>query len=123
MKIFVKDFSRTMQARMLIFGMQVGDNLLYRRIKNQFTPAYFFLYLFSFPTYHTLKNEIFCQISPVIQAIMLIFSIHFDDDLYYGMETSLLLLILLCICPIKFLSFYSLRNKMFRQRYLHNHAS
>ena len=34
MKFFVKDFSRTIQARVLVFGMQVDDNLLYRGIEN-----------------------------------------------------------------------------------------
>ena len=31
---FVKDFSRTIQSRMLIFGMQVDDDLLYCGIEN-----------------------------------------------------------------------------------------
>ena len=34
MKFFVKDFSRTVQARVLIFGVQVDDDLLYRGIEN-----------------------------------------------------------------------------------------
>ena len=34
MKFFVKDFSRTIQARVLIFGMQVDDDFLYRWIEN-----------------------------------------------------------------------------------------
>ena len=34
MKYFVKDFSRTIQARVLICGMQVDDDLLYRAIEN-----------------------------------------------------------------------------------------
>ena len=33
MKIFVKDFSRTIQARVFIFGMQIDDDLLYRGIE------------------------------------------------------------------------------------------
>ena len=48
-----------MQARMLIFGMQVGDDLLYRGIENQFSTAYSSLYLFNFLSFFTLKNEIF----------------------------------------------------------------
>ena len=39
-KFWVKDFFTTMQARMLIFGMQVDDDLLYHGIENQPAPAY-----------------------------------------------------------------------------------
>ena len=56
-----KDFSTTMQARMLIFGMQVDDDLLYFGIENQSSPSCFYLYLSSFRSFHTLKNEIFRQ--------------------------------------------------------------
>ena len=34
MKLFVEDFSTTIQARVLIFGMQAYDDLLYRGIEN-----------------------------------------------------------------------------------------
>ena len=34
MKFFVKDFSRTVQARVLIFVSQVDDDLLYHGIEN-----------------------------------------------------------------------------------------
>ena len=61
MKFFVKDFSTTMQAGIAIFGMQVGDDFLYRGIENQATPAYSSLYLSNFLSILTLKNEIFCQ--------------------------------------------------------------
>ena len=44
MKFFVVDFSRTMQDRMVIFGSQVHDALLYRGILNQSSPAYSSLY-------------------------------------------------------------------------------
>ena len=45
MKFFVKDFCETVQARVFIFGMQVDNDVLYRGIANQPTPAYSFLYL------------------------------------------------------------------------------
>ena len=45
-EIFVKGFS--VQARVFIFGMQVDNDVLYRGIANQPTPAYFSLYLFIF---------------------------------------------------------------------------
>ena len=44
-EIFVKDFSETMQARVFIYGMQVDNEVMYRRIANQPSPAYSSLYL------------------------------------------------------------------------------
>ena len=61
MKFFVKDFCETMQARILIFGMQVDNDVLYRGIANQPSPAYSSLYLSNFLSFHTLNNEIFRQ--------------------------------------------------------------
>ena len=45
MKFFVKDFSLTVQAKVVIFGMQVDNDVLYRGIANQLSPAYSSLYL------------------------------------------------------------------------------
>ena len=42
MKFFVKDFCETVQARVVIFGMQVDNDVLYRGIANQPSPAYSF---------------------------------------------------------------------------------
>ena len=44
MKFFVKDFFETVQARVVIFGMQVYNDVLYRGIANQHFPAYSSLY-------------------------------------------------------------------------------
>ena len=55
-EIFVKDFSETVQARVFIFGMQVDNDVLYRAIANQPTPAYPSLYLSIF-----LSLQIFRQ--------------------------------------------------------------
>ena len=38
MKFFVKDFRETVQARVVIFGMQVDNDVLYRGIANQPSP-------------------------------------------------------------------------------------
>ena len=46
MKFFVKDFCETVQARIVIFGMQVDNDVLYRGIANQPFPAYSSLYFF-----------------------------------------------------------------------------
>ena len=52
MKCFVKDFCETMQARVVIFGKQVDNNVLYRGIVNQHSHAYFSVFdRFSFFQY------------------------------------------------------------------------
>ena len=61
MKFFVKDFCETMQARIVIFGMQVDNDVLHRGIANQPSPAYSSLYLSNFLSFHTLNDEIFRQ--------------------------------------------------------------
>ena len=55
-EIFVKGCSETVQARVFIFSMQVDNDVLYRGIVNQPTPAYSSLYLSIF-----LCLYIFCQ--------------------------------------------------------------
>ena len=61
MKFFVKDFWETVQARVVIFGEQVDNDVLYRGIANQPSPAYSSLYLSNFLSFHTLNDEIFLQ--------------------------------------------------------------
>ena len=71
-----------MQARILIFGMQVDDDLLYGGIGNQPSPAYSSLYLSNFLSIHTLKNDIFHQrFLYTTHTRMLIFGMQIDDDL------------------------------------------
>ena len=48
MKFFVKDFCETVAAREVIYGMQVDNDVLYRRIANQPSPAYSSMYLSDF---------------------------------------------------------------------------
>ena len=59
MKFFVKDFFETVQARVVIFGEQVDNDVLYRVIANQPSPAYSSLYLSNFLSFHTMNDEIF----------------------------------------------------------------
>ena len=72
MKCFAKDFFSTLQARIVIFGMNVNDSLMYSEIENQLilsrrgiknpaSPAYSSLYLSNFLPMLTLKNEGFRQ--------------------------------------------------------------
>ena len=60
MKFFIKDFCKTMQDRITIFGMQVDNVVLYRGIANQPSAAYSSKYL-SYFSFYTLNNEIFRQ--------------------------------------------------------------
>ena len=84
-EIFAKDFSTTLLAKILIFGMQVDDNLFYDEIENQPSPAYSFLYLSIFLSSHILNNEIFVtDFSATLQAGIAIFGIWVDDDLFYS---------------------------------------
>ena len=61
MKFFVKDFCETVQARVVIFGMQVDNDVLYRGIANQSSPAYYSLYVSNFLSFNSLNYEIFRQ--------------------------------------------------------------
>ena len=53
MKFFVKDFCETVQARVVIFGMQVDNDVLYCGIVNQPSLAYSSLFLSNFLSFHT----------------------------------------------------------------------
>ena len=57
MKFFVKDFSETVQARVFIFGMQVDNDVLYRGIANQPSPAYSSLYLSIFLSLYIFRQR------------------------------------------------------------------
>ena len=61
MKFFVKDFCEIVQARVVIFGEgeQVDNDVSYRGIANQPSPAQSSLYLSNFLSFHTLNDEIF----------------------------------------------------------------
>ena len=63
MKFFVKDFCETVQARVVIFGMQVDNDVVYCGIVNQSSSAYssLYMYLSNFLSFHTSNDEIFHQ--------------------------------------------------------------
>ena len=60
-KFFVKDFCETVQARVVIFGKQVDNDVLYCGIAIQPSPAYSSLHLSDFLSFHTLNDENFRQ--------------------------------------------------------------
>ena len=96
--------------------MQVDNDVLYRGIADQPSPAYSSLYLSNFLFFHTLNDEIFVKdFFETVRAGVVIFGMQVDNDVLYhriGNQpspaySSLYLSI--------FLSLY-----IFRQRYLHN---
>ena len=73
MKFFVKDFCKTMQARVVIFGLQVDNDELYCEIVNQPFDAYSSLYFTNFLPFQILNNEQDCY--KTMQARVIIFGI------------------------------------------------
>ena len=51
MNFFVKDCCKTVQARVIIFGKKVDNDVLYLGVANQPSHGYFFLYLSDFLPY------------------------------------------------------------------------
>ena len=119
MKFFVKDLCETVQARVVIFSKQVDNDVLYRGIANQSSPAYFSLYLSDFLSFHTWMIKIFVKdFCETTQARIVIFGMQVDNDvLYCGIAnqpshcySSLYL--------SDFLSFCTLNNGIFHLRFL-----
>ena len=116
MKFFVKDFCETMLARVVIFGMQVDNDVLYRGIANQPSPAYSFLYLSDFLSFHTLNDELFLKdFSETVQARVFIFGMQVDNDVLYRRIVNQPSPAYSSLYLSFFLSLY-----IFRQIYLHN---
>ena len=116
LKFFVKDFCETVQARVVIFGLQFDNDVLYRGIVNQPTPAYSSHYLSDFLSFHTLNDEIFVKdFCETMQARVFIFGMQFDNDVLYRMIANQPTPAYSSLYLSIFLSLYILR-----QRYLHN---
>ena len=103
MTVFVKDFSRTMQARMLIFGMQVDDDL-YRGIRNQPSPDYSSCICPVFFASILLRMKFSSKISqePFKLECSYLLARLIMTCYIVGLRTSHLLLNLHYICPIFF---------------------
>ena len=100
-KFFVKGFCQTMQARIVIFIMQVDDDVLYRGIANQPSAAYSSLYLSSVLSFNTLNNEFFVKgFCGAPKAREIIFGFKLMMICCIVRLQKILLLILLCICLI-----------------------
>ena len=116
MKFFVKEFCEIVQARVVIFGMQVDNDVLYFGTANQLSPAYSSLYLSNFLSFHTLNDEIFVKdFSKTVQARVVIFGMQVDIDVLYRGIANQPSPAYSSLYSSIFLSLY-----IFRQRYLHN---
>ena len=106
MKFLSKISLKTVQARVFLFSMQVDNDVLYRWIANQPSPAYSFLYLSNFLSFQTLNDEIFVKdFCETVQARVVIFGMQVDNDvLYCGIANQPSPAYPFCICPIFFLS-------------------
>ena len=88
-KCFVKYFCETVQARVVIFGMQVDDDVLYREIANQPSSAYSSLYLSDFLSFHTLDDELFVKdFCETVQTRVVLFGMQVDDDVLLYREIA-----------------------------------
>ena len=116
MKFFVKNLCETVQASVFIFGVQVDNDVLYRGIANQPSPAYSSLYLSDFLSFQTLNDEIFVKdFSEIVQARVFIFGMQVDNDVLYGGTANQPSPAYSSLYLSVFLSLY-----IFCQRYLHN---
>ena len=59
-EIFLQRFCKTVQARVVIFGMLVDNDVLYHGNVNQPSHSFFSLDLSDFVSFHTFNNEVFC---------------------------------------------------------------
>ena len=84
MEFFVKDFCEILQAGVIIYGMQVDNDIFYCGIANQPSPAYSSLYLSNFLPFHTLNNEIFLKdFCETMQARMVVSGMQADNVVLY----------------------------------------
>ena len=110
--IFVKDISKTIQDRNLIFSIQTDNGKLYRGIENEPSSTCSSLYFF-FLSIFFVKD-----ISTTVQHRKFIFCIQIDNDkLYSGIENQPSPV---CSCPymFTFLSLHGFSTIIFHQRYL-----
>ena len=61
MKFFIKDFCKSVQARVVILGKQVNNDALCRGIANQPSHVYSALYLSDFLSFYIIIDEIFVK--------------------------------------------------------------
>ena len=117
MKVFIKDFCETVQARVVIFGMQVDNDVLWDR-KPAFSCLFFSVFVrFSFFPYY--NNDFFDKdICEIVQAGVVIFSMQVDNDVLYGGIANQPSDAYSSLYLSNFLPFHTLNNESFHQRFL-----
>ena len=80
MKCFVKNFCENVQARVVIFGKQVDNDVLHSGIANQPSHVYSFPYLSDFLSFHTFVKD-FCE---TMQAKEVVFYMLDDIHVLYS---------------------------------------
>ena len=101
-----------MQARVVIFGMQVDNDVLYRGIANLPSPAYIALYLSDFLSILWMMKFFVKDFCETVQARVFIFGVLVDNDvLYHGIANQ----------PSPADSSIFLSLYIFHQRYLNNY--
>ena len=108
MQFFVKDFCETVQARVFIFGMQVDNDVLYRGITNQPSPAYSSLYLSIFPSLYIFLSKISSQLYR-IETSNLVYRFT-TTSCMVELKMGLLLFVLPYICSFFFLSRFFVKD-------------
>ena len=109
MKFSSKILSETVQARVFIFGMQVDNDVLYRGISNQPSPAYSSQYLSIFLSLYIFRQRYLHR----IETSNLVYRFTMTSCIM-ELKMGLLLFVLPYIC-----SFF-LSLQIFCQRYLYN---
>ena len=108
-----------MQARVVIFGRQVDNDVLYRGIANPPSPAYSSLYLSDFLSFHTLDDKDFHQdFCETVQARVVTFGIQFDSVVLYCGIANQPSYAYSSLYLSDFLSFHILNNEIIHQRFL-----
>ena len=98
--------------------MQVNNDVLYCGIRNQPFSAYSSLYLSDFLSFHTLNNEIFRQrFCETMQATGVIFGMLVVNDGFYCVIVNQPSAAYSSLYLSDFLSFHTLNNEIFRQRF------
>ena len=118
MKFFVKDFCEIVQARIVIFGEQVDNDLLYRGIAKQPSPAYSSLYLSNFLSFHTLMKFFVKDFCETVQARVVILGMQVDNNVLYRGIANQPSAAYSSLYLSSFLSCHTLNDENFRQRFL-----
>ena len=119
MEFFVKDFCETVQARVVIFGMQVDNDVLYHDITSQSSslilPCICPIFFLSILRMMKFFVKDFCETE---QARVVIFCMQIDNHLLYRGIRNQPSSAYSSLYLSNFLSFHTLNDEIFLQRFL-----